>query len=254
MSLEHDLRCALQEQAGNVHAPPELKEKILDRIPTGQGGRRMKKWLMAAIVAAALIIPTGAYAGYNYLADTLYGSQDSLAQIGGTQQQYDRLEAKLQQSRSSLSEEDFKALTSLLHELAVYNRQIADEQGVLQFDKLSDTDLIRYKKLAAEVEPFNAKLNQAGAPLTATTMTDSDFAAFSDRLLDKAEQTFSGKELARVRQLIEQWKEYNASLTGPDGSRLEPIPDDRMAEQTALLDKLNPYLKKMGYMFKPATR
>lgn len=206
----------------------------------------MKKWLVAAIIAATLIIPTGAYAGYNYLADTLYGSQDNLAKIEGAQQQYDRLEAKLQQSKSSLSEEDFKALTSLLHELAVYNLQIADEQGVLQFDKLSDADLIRYKELAAEVKPFNTKLDQAAAPLTATTMTDSDFAAFSDQLLDKAEQTFSGEELANVQLLIEEWKEYNASLTGPDGRQLDRIPDDRIAEQTALLDKLNPYLKRWG--------
>lgn len=251
MSLEHNLRQALHEEAGAMHAPPELKGEILNRISPGQGGRRMKKWLVAAVVAATLIIPTGAYAGYNYLADSLYGSQDNTAKIGGTQQDYDQLEAKLQQAKSSLSGEDFTALSTLLHELAGYNLQIADDEGGLHPEKLSAADQQRYKELAAAIEPYNDKLNQAEAPGTAANTADTDFAAFSNQLLVKAEQTFSGEELAVVQQLIGDWKVYTARISGPDHSS---VSDDELAEQAALLEKLNPYLKKMGYRIKPSNR
>ena len=59
MSFNEELRNVLQKEASNHAAPPELKEKILNQVVFTQGGRRMKKWLVASIVAAALLIPTG---------------------------------------------------------------------------------------------------------------------------------------------------------------------------------------------------
>ncbi|WNS41120.1 DUF3600 domain-containing protein [Paenibacillus sp. MMS20-IR301] len=253
MKLEQDLRKALKEEAGGWNAPPELKGRILERIVPGQGGTRMKKWLVAAVVAATLIIPTGAYAGYNYLADSLYGSPEHVAEFGGTQQDYDRLEAKLQEAKNSLSETEYNEMSAVLQGLAAYNLQIADNQGVLHPDKLSAADQIRYEELAAELESYNGKLDQADAHGAAAGT--EDFAGFSDQLLAKAEQTFSGEELATVKQLIGEWTAYHAELAGRGGSvHSGRVPDAELARQAELLEQLNPYLKEMGYMMKLSDR
>lgn len=247
MSLEHDLRRALQEEAGDLRVPPELKGTILSRIAPGQGGKRMKKWLVAAVVAATLIIPTGAYAGYNYLADSIFGSQDNLVKIGGTQGQYDRFEAKLQQAKSSLTKEEFAEFSALLQELTGYNLQIADEQGALDPGKLSAADQKRYRELAAEIEAYNEKLS--GAEASGAAASTTDVTDISKEFLAKAEQNFSGEELATVKQLITEWAAYHTKITARDGGSPTDI---ETAELAKLTEELNPYLEQMGYRMKPS--
>ncbi|OKP83984.1 hypothetical protein A3844_20615 [Paenibacillus helianthi] len=250
MSLEENLRRTLQAETEGWSAPPELKGKILNGISPGQGGRRMKKWLVATIIAASLIIPTGVYAGYNYLADSVYGSQDNYIQNGGTLEQYDQLEAKLQQAKQSLSKEDFQSLTRLLHEIGGFNLQITDAAGVLHPEKLSAADQERYHKLAAELEPYFSKLVNTGAPQQPLKQMDSD--TFWEQQLAKAKQTFSGKELAKFQQLISEFNLLNAKATDPDGStHPERFTKADLNNQSRLTEELNPYLKKLGIMLKP---
>ncbi|WP_019913031.1 DUF3600 domain-containing protein [Paenibacillus sp. HW567] len=252
MSLEENLRQTLLDEAEGWSAPPELKGKILERITPGQGGRHMKKWLVATIIAASLIIPTGVYAGYNYLADSMYGSKDSFIQNAGTPEQYEELEAKLQQAQMSLNEEDFSALTSLLHELGGLNLKIADKDGSLHPEKLSAADRERYNKLTAELEPYFAKLDKAGgakAPVEQLNAGD-----FWDQQLAKAQQTFSGDELAEVEQLIGRLKDMNAKVTDPDGSiHMDRLSDADKKIQEQLIEQLNPYLNKLGISLQPSS-
>ncbi|WP_310831727.1 DUF3600 domain-containing protein [Paenibacillus pedocola] len=249
MSLEHDLRQALQKEAEGWNAPPELKGRILSGITPSQGGRRMKKWLVATIVAAALLIPTGAYAGYTYLADSVYGSQEHLVQMGGTREGYDHLEAKLQQAKNSLSEEDFAALTALLHQLGAYNLKIADAEGVLHPEKLSSTDQESYKELTLKLEPYFQKLEQ-----TESSVNTVDSSTFWDQQLLKGEQTFSGEELASFKQLISELKAFNNQITGQDGStHPERLTEEESARLKQLYEELNPYLKQLGIMIKPGS-
>ncbi|WP_379154865.1 DUF3600 domain-containing protein [Paenibacillus sp. sgz5001063] len=245
MSLEENLRRTLQAETEGWSAPPELKGKILNGISPGQGGRRMKKWLIATIIAASLIIPTGVYAGYSYLADSMYGSQDHFIQMGGTLEQYDRIEAKLQQAKQNLSEEDFRAMTSLLHEIGGLNLQIADAAGKLHPEKLSAADQDRFNKLVAELEPYYSKLENTGAPRQ--SVEQLDFGTFLEQQLAKAKQTFSGEELAEFQQLIAEWKALDAKVTDPDGStHPERFTKDELSSQARLIEELNPYLKKLG--------
>lgn len=252
MSLEEELRTALREETRNWIAPPELKGKILKQVLSTQGGRRMKKWLVASIVAASLLIPTGAYAGYHYLADSIYGSQDNVAQIGATQQKYDELEAKLQKAKQSYSEQEFTQLMALLKELGGYNLKIADAEGVLHPEQLSTDEQEAYKSLTAELEPYFAQLNKAGATLGAVpTLT---FDTLWNEQRDRAEQILSQQELVAVEEIINELKVYDVKALDPDGS----IQNDRLSEadlinQKQLIEQLSPYMKKLGIMFKPSS-
>ncbi|MFD1903126.1 hypothetical protein ACFSQ7_01710 [Paenibacillus rhizoplanae] len=80
-------------------------------------------------MAATLLIPTGAFAGYHYLADSMYGSKEAAAVIGLTPQKYEELEAKLQRLKHNFSEEEAATVMSLLKELGEYNQLAADSQG-----------------------------------------------------------------------------------------------------------------------------
>lgn len=252
MNFNEELRTVLQKEAGHHAAPPELKEKILNQVVFKQGGRRMKKWLVASIVAAALLIPSGAYAGYNYLADSMYGSQENVAQIGVTDQQYDKLEAKLQNAKQSFDEEEFTKLMSLLKKWGGYNLKMADEEGVFHLDRLSAEDQKAYKSLNAELEPYFERLNEVETPKASVPTVDTN--TFWDELLDKAEHNLSEEEYTDVQQLINDLNSYNAKVIDLDGSvHMDRLTEADKADQERLMEELNPYMKKLGIMLKPSS-
>ncbi|MNB77445.1 hypothetical protein D3C75_241300 [compost metagenome] len=253
MSLEHQLRQALLEEAGCWQAPPELKGKILREINSVQGGRRMKSWLIATVVAAALLIPTGAYAGYTYLADSVYGSQENFTEMGGTLEGYERLEAKLQQAQNSLSVEDFKALTALLHEIGSYNLRIADNKGNLHPEQLSTQEQDIYQEMTVKLEPYFAKIEEAAQPYTSgIKMPPLDSGTFWEEQLARGEQIFSGTELNEFRQLISEMQAYNAEMTGSGGSLYrEQLSGEETARLSRVYEELGPYLEQLGIMIKP---
>ncbi|OMD82085.1 hypothetical protein BSK49_26505 [Paenibacillus odorifer] len=252
MNFNEELRTVLQEEARNLSAPPELKEQILNQTETRLGGRRMKKWLVASILAAALLIPTGAYAGYNYLADTLYGSQATAATIGVTQQQYDRLEAKLQSAKQSFNEEEFKRLMSLLEELGAYNLQMTDAEGVFHLEQLSAKDQKAYNDLQVELKPYFEKMNETEIPKAKSAVVDRD--TFWDGLLEKAEQRLTKEEFAEIEQLINELQSYDAKVFDADGSvHMDRLSKEEIQNQEKLIEALGPYINKLDMMIKPSS-
>ncbi|MDQ0195559.1 DUF3600 domain-containing protein [Paenibacillus wynnii] len=252
MNLDEQLRTALQDETKGWVAPPELKERVLKQVASTQGGKKMKKWLVAGIVAAALLIPTGAYAGYNYLADNIYGSHENVAQFGVDQQQYDRLEAKLQGAEQSFSEEEFAKIMSLLKELGNYNLKIADSKGALHPEQLSAVDQVAYTKLTAELEPYFAKLNEGAAPKGEVKSVAVD--TFWNEQIQKAEQIFDKKEVAHFKRIINDLKTYNAKIVDPDGSiHLDRLSEADKTNLEQIDNELKPYSEKLGFfMIKPS--
>ncbi|HBS47435.1 MAG TPA: DUF3600 domain-containing protein [Paenibacillus sp.] len=252
MNFNEELRTVLQEEARNLSAPLELKEQILNRAVAKQGGRRMKKWLVASIMAAALLIPTGAYAGYHYLADNMYGSPATAATIGVTQQQYDRLEDKLQNAKQSFDEEEFTKLMSLLEELGSYNLQMADAEGVFHLEQLGAKDQKAYKELQAKIEPYFEQINEAKTSKKSVQSVDRD--AFWNGLLEKAEQRLTKKEFEEIERLIIDLQSYDAKVFDADGSvHMDRLSKEEIQNQEKLIEALDPYIKKLDMMIKPSS-
>jgi hypothetical protein len=251
MNFNDELRTVLQEEAKQHTAPEELKGKILEQVMSTQGGRRMKKWIVSSILAAALLIPTGVYAGYNYLTDSIYGSQEAVASIGVTQQQYDRLEAKLQNAKQSFNEEEFTKLMSLLKELGDFNVRIGDSEGVFHVDQLNADEQAAYKNLVAELEPYFKQLNEATAPNKSAPVVDRD--AFWTSVLEKAEQRLTKQESVETERLINELRSYDAKVFDADGSvHMDRLSDADKANQEKLMEALDPYMNKLDLMVKPS--
>lgn len=212
----------------------------------------MKKWLVASIMAAALLIPTGAYAGYHYLADTMYESPATAATIGVTQQQYDRLEAKLQNAKQSYNEEEFTKLMSLLKELGSYNLQMTDAEGVFHLEHLSAKEQKAYKKLQAELEPYFEKMNETEIPKGKASAVDRD--TFWNSLLEKAEQRLTKKEFEEIQRLIIELQSYDTKVFDSDGSvHMERLSKEEIQNQEKLMEALDPYIRKIDLMVKPSS-
>lgn len=251
MSLDERLKTAFREETKDWSVPANLKGKILSRVVTHQPGRRMKKWVAAGILAAALLIPTGAYAGYSYLADSIYGSQENIAKYGVGQNQYEELEAKLQSAKQNLSEEEFTKWMSLLKELGTINMKIADAHGDIHPDRLSADEQKHYNGLISELEPIFSKLNEIqSTPKREVKMADN--AAFWGGIVDQAKQAFSKEEFAEFQTLINELKAYDAKTLDPDGSvHPERISEEDEAKIDRVTEQLQPYFKKLGITVKP---
>ncbi|MDE1399006.1 DUF3600 domain-containing protein, partial [Bacillus licheniformis] len=63
----------------------------------------MKKRLIAGVAAAAIMIPTAGFAGYSYLSDGIFGSQENFVAQGGTKAEYQHVEEKLAQAKRVLN-------------------------------------------------------------------------------------------------------------------------------------------------------
>ncbi|MFD1775813.1 DUF3600 domain-containing protein [Paenibacillus rhizophilus] len=254
MKLEEELREALREETRGWAAPPELKDRLFNHKSMKPEGRRMKKWIAAGILAAVLLVPTGAYAGYHYLADSIYGSQEQMEQKGGTQVQYDHLEEKLQAAKQSFEPQEFAKLMALLKELGDYNLKIADDKGALHPERLSSGDQEAYKKLLAELEPYFAKLNAGGDAKGGVKETgqQAENAALWKKALARGEQNLSSQDFAKVKEVISEIQKLQAQAARPDGS------DRAFTAQEAehlkeLIRQLEPYQNQLGIMLKPAS-
>lgn len=249
MSLDEELKIAFKEETKEWNAPTELKEKILNQVVPIQGRRRMKKWVVACILAATLLIPTGAYAGYSYITDSIYGSPENVAKIGVTQKQYNELEAKLQTAKQNLSGEEFTKLMSLLKEWGPLNMKMTVANGDLDFERLSAEEQENYKKLTAQLEPVFSKLNEVQP--TKREVKPLDNAAFWNEQLDQARQIFSKEEFNEFQKGIDELQAYDAKTLDPEGNiHIDRLSKEDQANIDQVVQQLQPYFKKLGIKIK----
>lgn len=254
MNLEEQLRSAFKEETIDLLPPPELKIRIMDQVTSKQGGRRMKKWLLPCILAAVLVIPTGAYATYNYLADSIYDSQENVSHIGGTHQKYDYLETKLQEAKQIFSEEDFTAFMPLLKELGEYNLKFSDSEGVLHPEQMNAEEHEKYITLTTALEPFFTKLNNTESPTVNTQSSDE----FWDSTLSQAQSTFSKDEFEDYRSLLSEYLSQIKSIGSKAANSNSSVHNDGLSSQDKedleqLLQRLKPYFDQLDIMVKPTT-
>ncbi|AJS60103.1 DUF3600 domain-containing protein [Paenibacillus sp. IHBB 10380] len=257
MSLDEELRSAFQEESKKWIAPPELKESILKQVVSKQGGRRMKKWLVASILAATLLIPTGVYAGYNYLADSIYGSQENVASIGGTQERYDELEAKLQFAKQSFTEDEFTTFMSLIKKFGSFNLKYADADGVIHPEQLNAADQETFQRLTVELEPLFEKLSKLeslGKEIDNDKDKLVDRDIFWNGVIENAEKTFSKDELIDFTKKLNEMRSYDAKVMDPDRSlHMERLTEKDKKDLDQLQEQLRPYFDKVGIMIKPSS-
>ncbi|RXT15395.1 DUF3600 domain-containing protein [Ammoniphilus sp. CFH 90114] len=171
MNLEQHIRSALQNEAEKLNPVPRVKQQILRKIDN-RSIKPMKKRLVASMIAACLLIPTAAFAGYSYLADEIWGSREQAEQVGMTQEEYDRFDSKLLQAQRTLGIKEFAEFMLLVKDLTYYHVKMMDRNGEFQKEKLTVDQQRSYEEVVAKIQPYFDRLN-------ATLMADQGLKVLS---------------------------------------------------------------------------
>lgn len=249
--LNYQLQKALQEHTKHWTAPSHLQYQIVKEISATQGGKTMKKWLISVIVTALLLIPVGAYAGYHYLADTIYGSKEAVLQLGGTEQQYERLEKKLLMAKSELSHEEYSKFMTILKEYGQFYLKYADSSGTIDPTTWSKQEQERYTALTEKMIPLFERLEMLDKQTTATSPMDES--AFWEKALKEAKVQFTETEYKDFKHIYETMWSYKSTVTDEkDGYTLhwDRLSKEKQAEVNEIRPKLLKYLERLGYKTK----
>ncbi|OWA34845.1 hypothetical protein B9G55_13920 [Saccharibacillus sp. O16] len=237
MKIEQELRSALQKKTSAWEVPEEVLHNVTAQIGAEQTAagsryvfrrqRPVRKRILVGVISAVLILPTGAYAGYHYLTDAIYGSSENQASFGGNLNQYERLEAKLQTMKSQMSESEYEHLTGLLREAADLSSPYRGANGQLETKKMSAEELNKMETLEREIKEATAGLNTVEG---AETQVGESFSVddFWAEVFEQAKEKLTSEEYAEFEKLAEKQR------------TLERETDD------ATMEQLNAYLSRLG--------
>ncbi|GGH62374.1 hypothetical protein GCM10008014_38790 [Paenibacillus silvae] len=251
MKLDEQLRTAYQEETKDWMISTRVKHNVMNRTQKKASGvQRIRTWQVTILLAAVLLIPTGAYAGYTYLADSIYGSKDRITSLGGTTADYERLEAKLQQAKAHFTEKEFELYMGLLKQFGQTALTHADAQGKLNSESWSTAEQEKYKELVAELQPFFDKLegleseSYKGIRVSPRLMDEE---TFWTEQLTKAEEIFTKEQYADFRSVYEQMNKYKALVEDPDGIyHMDRLSKDQRSDLDHLTERMGVYLEKLG--------
>lgn len=243
--LDEQLHTALREHTKHWTAPPHLQKQIVKNISPKQGGNKMKKWLVSTIIAALLLIPVGAYAGYHYLADSIYGSKEAVMEVGGTSEQYERLEKKLLNAKHQLSEEEFTKFMGILKEYGQFYLKYADASGAIHPESWSTQEKARYEALVVELTPLFERLEQLDKQASGSPMDDK---AFWEEALKLAKEKFTETEFDDFESKYKvMWNYKEIVMDKNNQLQWDRLSEKEQAEVKEIRPILMQYLERLGY-------
>lgn len=251
MKLDEQLRSAYQEETKDWIISERVKHNVMNGTQKKTTNlQRSKTWRVTILLLAALLIPTGAYAGYTYLADSIYGSRENIAPLGGTAADYERLEAKLQQAKAHFTESEFQLYLGLLKQFGQMALTHADSRGTMNPDSWSIEEREKYKQITAKLEPFFDKMNSLenksskSIPVSPRLM-DED--GFWTEQFTKAEKLFTKDEYADFKSVYEQMKTYKTTVeVTEDSYDKNRLSKNQRADLDQLTGRMSEYLEKLG--------
>ena len=167
MSIDRELREELRQAADSMPCPPDLYDRVRQSYQYYANAKRgrspMKKRLLAGIVAAAVLIPSAVFAA-SYLADDIFGSSAAIEQRGGTQEDYQEIEAMLQAAKGKLTEDEFQDYMALTKQLMQLKLKITDANGIKHEDRLTAEERQQFEQLSSKLAPYIEKINESAKP------------------------------------------------------------------------------------------
>lgn len=248
MKLEKEIRYSLQKKAQGWEPPVSVRHEIMQRIDKDRRkSRRSRTKLIPICVAAALILPTGAFAGYHYLADSIYGSSSTAMNLKQNHlADYQHLEAKLQAAKAQLSEAEYNRLSTLLKEAAKIYTANMDANGQLDTASMNKEELNRLTELEQELRKASAGIN---APDKSDIPQPTDYKTFLKNSLEEGKKSLSPEKYMTFSRLVEQSivivEKYES-----DQEMSTAQDSENLARLTKLNKQLQSYFEEMGYVIK----
>ena len=185
MNIETRLRDSLHEKGRELNPSPSLKMNVMISVTSGK--QKTKKRIIAGILVASLLIPTGAFASKSFLADGLYGSFDNLKRhiATATMEGYLRLDAKLAQAKGDLEDEEYRKFIGLVKKVTDSKLELGDKYGNINYDALSQEKEAELEKVYLEIQPYFDQLN--GDLSSKELLSEKEYIQYIDSLMTHEE-------------------------------------------------------------------
>ncbi len=233
MKLEHEIRTALRKESQDWNVPVSVRHELIQGIQAKRATRpsRIRYRIAVLVVAVMLILPVGAYAGYQYLADSIYGASGNGITFQGDLTDYEHLEDKLRSAQAQLSEADYARLEKLLQQVAALQASIdkAGGQNAMNTEQIQQLKILEQQ--IAEISSGSPAATDPGKIVTEEE--------FWNPILIEAQKSFPPNEYEEVKRLVMLMRSYDSETDATTSVQ---------ANQT--LDELNSYLEKIGHKIK----
>jgi hypothetical protein len=172
----------IKEKLTNIEIPLELHERSklgIQQAKSEMGGRVqrfVKKRLAIGLIAACLMVPTGAFAYQSLLADDLYGSFENLQKhvTNATMKSYLLFDARLNQAKGELGEEQYEEFKELLNVITNAKLEYGDKNGNIDYSQVPEEQLETIKAGLYEIQPYFDALNGLSASKVILTTEEYD--------------------------------------------------------------------------------
>lgn len=180
----------LKQELTKIEIPVKLHERSKLGVNkakyemSGKLKRFVKNRLATAVIAAFLLIPTGAFAYQALLADDLYGSFDNLKKYAKhvTMETYLLFDAKLTQAKGDLGNEEFAQFKELLNILSNAKLEYGDKNGNIDYSQVPAEEVEKIKGVMFEIQPYFDKLNDL--PSSKEVLSTEEYEHYIQALMD----------------------------------------------------------------------
>ncbi|MBE7096791.1 hypothetical protein [Bacillus cereus] len=169
MDFEKYVTNELKRKAANIEPSPNLEDKVQASFYKYQKMRNkektsMKKKLLLGFVAAAILIPTGTFAGTT-LMDKIVGTPEKARQdMGMTEDGYNIVMERIEIAKSIFTEEDFEKYVALLQETYHFYKKVSVvENGERQYtatNRLNADEEKRDREVMEQLNIYEERINQ----------------------------------------------------------------------------------------------
>ncbi|GAB6612298.1 MULTISPECIES: hypothetical protein [Bacillus] len=161
MDFEKYVTNELKRKAANLEPSPNLEDKVQASFYKYEKMKNkektsMKKKLLLGFVAAAILIPTGTFAGTT-LMDKIVGTPEKARQdIGMTEDSYNLVMERIEIAKSIFTEEDFEKYVALLQETYHFYKKVSVvENGERQYTATNRLNADEEKRDIEVMEQLN---------------------------------------------------------------------------------------------------
>ncbi|MDT0192898.1 DUF3600 domain-containing protein [Exiguobacterium sp. BG5(2022)] len=178
----------MKRMLADIEIPSELRERTRQGVKRAKQEMRrepgfIRRRLMTVGIAAALLIPTGAFAYQSLLADELYGSFDEMKVhiVSATLEKYLLLDAKLNQAKGVLGEAEYKEFERGLSTFTDTRIAYGNTNGNVDYEAIPKAERAEVKQALADLQPYFDQLNDQ--PAARDVLTADEYDAYIEALM-----------------------------------------------------------------------
>lgn len=157
----------IKQEINKIVIPSTLHQRATMgvRKANSEKGGKLKRYvrnnIAAVILAASLIVPTGAIAYQSFLVEEFYGSfEDVKIHISSaTMEGYLLLDAKLTQAQGDMEKGEYKRFKELLSVITNAKVDYGDKYGNIDYSQVPNEQLVQIENTLLEIQPFFDQLN-----------------------------------------------------------------------------------------------